>query len=101
MMFSSDPSLGLMNAKFGSPVSQPSPTNTCSSTTQVNDGPSSGHAAAPIHDKPPQNFNRRNLYPMDYEEAAFNLQQIKSVANRTNALTTASSPSPARAPPSN
>lgn len=76
-MFSSDPSLGLMNAKFGSPVSQPSPTNTCSSTTQVNDGPSSGHAAAPIHDKPPQNFNRRNLYPMDYEEAAFNLQQVQ------------------------
>ncbi|KAI9615697.1 hypothetical protein H4Q26_011334 [Puccinia striiformis f. sp. tritici PST-130] len=126
-MFSSGPSLELMTAKFGSPVSQPSPTNTCSST--VND---SGHAAT-SHDKTALNFSRRALYPMSYEERLsifirFSAQlfpwttvggptwagrhaqrspslsgcrvsaKIKSIANRTNTPTIAS-PS-ARAPPS-
>ncbi|KAH9449474.1 hypothetical protein MJO29_010334 [Puccinia striiformis f. sp. tritici] len=73
-MFSSGPSLELMTAKFGSPVSQPSPTNTCSST--VND---SGHAAT-SHDKTALNFSRRALYPMSYEEAAINLHQVQCTA---------------------
>ncbi|PLW14322.1 hypothetical protein PCANC_22588 [Puccinia coronata f. sp. avenae] len=76
-MFSSGPSLELMNAKFGSPVSQPSPTNTCSST--VNEGLNSSHAVA-SHEKPTLKLNRRALYTMTYEEAAMNLHQVQCSA---------------------
>lgn len=77
MMFSSGPSLELMTAKFGSPVSQPSPTNACSPT--VNDGLSLSHGAA-SHDKPALRLNRRALYTMTYEEAAINLHQVQCTA---------------------